>query len=116
MKLDAKALTAMKGKSPIAMLTAYNCPVARYLERSGIPVLLVGDSLAMVERGLDNTRSVTIEHMQYHVDAVRRGAPNTHIIGDLPYQTYETKEAALRNSRLLIDAGADSVKLEGVFS
>jgi 3-methyl-2-oxobutanoate hydroxymethyltransferase len=115
MKLDAKALTAMKGKSPIAMLTAYNCPVARNLERSGIPVLLVGDSLAMVERGLKNTRSVTIEHMQYHVDAVRRGAPNTHIIGDLPYQTYETKEAALRNSRLLIDAGADSVKLEGSF-
>ncbi len=113
MKLDTKALGAMKGNKPIAMLTAYNYPIARYLEKSGIPVILVGDSLAMVERGLKNTRSVTIEHMQYHVEAVRRGAPNTHLIGDLPYQTYESIEDALKNSRLLIKAGADSVKLEG---
>jgi 3-methyl-2-oxobutanoate hydroxymethyltransferase len=115
MKLDAQALKAMKGNRPIAMLTAYNYPIARYLEKSGIPVILVGDSLAMVEMGLENTRSVTIEHMQYHVDAVSRGAPNTHVIGDLPYQTYETPEAALKNARLLIKAGADSVKLEGSY-
>ncbi len=115
MKLDAQALKAMKGNTPIAMLTAYNYPIARYLERSSIPVILVGDSLAMVEMGFKNTRSVTIEHMQYHVDAVSRGAPNTHVIGDLPYQTYETPEAALKNARLLIKAGADSVKLEGSY-
>ena len=103
----------MKGIEPIAMLTAYTCPIARYLEKSGVPIILVGDTVGMVEMGVNSTCHVTMDHMQYHVAAVRRGAPHTHIIGDLPYQSYESPESALNNARLLVEAGADSVKLEG---
>jgi 3-methyl-2-oxobutanoate hydroxymethyltransferase len=103
----------MKGRTPITMLTAYTCPVARCIERAGVPVILVGDSLGMVEMGLDSTRGVTVDHMQYHISAVRRGAPQTHIIGDMPYNSDNDPESALRNARRLIEAGADSIKLEG---
>ncbi|WP_133493004.1 3-methyl-2-oxobutanoate hydroxymethyltransferase [Alcanivorax sp. 24] len=113
MKKHAQALMEMKGRTPIAMLTAYTCPVARALERAAIPVILVGDTVGMVEMGFDSTRDVTIDHMTYHVGAVRRGAPETHIIGDLPYETDKDPDTALWNARRLIAAGADSVKLEG---
>ena len=113
MKLDAAALVARKGQQPIAMLTAYTCPVARGLERAGVPVLLVGDTVGMVEMGFDSTRDVTLEHMEYHLGAVRRGAPDTHVIGDLPYGTDADPDTALASARRLIAAGADSVKLEG---
>ncbi len=112
-KLSAESLKAMKSASPIAMLTAYTTPIARSLEAAGVPVLLVGDTVGMVEMGFDSTRQVTLDHMRYHVGAVRRGAPNTHIIGDLPYDTDRDPETALGSARLLIEAGADSVKLEG---
>jgi 3-methyl-2-oxobutanoate hydroxymethyltransferase len=113
MKLTARALEQMKGSVPIPMLTAYTTPVARSLERAGIPVLLVGDTVGMVEMGFDSTRHTTLEHMQYHIGAVRRGAPHTHIIGDLPFNTYTSPEVALNSARALLEAGADSVKLEG---
>lgn len=113
MKRDARTLRQMKGTTPIPMLTAYTTPVARALERAGIPVILVGDTVGMVEMGFDSTRHITIENMTYHVGAVRRGAPDTHVIGDLPFATYEDPSTALRNARDLLDAGADSVKLEG---
>lgn len=113
MKHSAASLRQMKSTTPIPMLTAYTTPVARCLERAGIPVILVGDTVGMVEMGFDSTRQVTIEHMQYHVGAVRRGAINTHIIGDLPYNTDRDPETALRNAKLLLEAGADAVKLEG---
>lgn len=113
MKYTAEAFLELKGKKHITMLTAYTTPVAKCLEKAEIPILLIGDSLGMTEMGFKSTREVTIEHMQYHVGAVRRGAPNTHIIGDMTYNTYEDPETALRNARLLVDAGADSVKLEG---
>jgi len=113
MKLSADALKKMKSVTPIPMLTAYTTPVARSLEQAGVAVLLVGDTVGMVEMGFDSTRHVTIEHIQYHVGAVRRGAPNTHIIGDFPYQTDTDPDTALRNARLMLEAGADSVKLEG---
>ncbi|AJQ96297.1 3-methyl-2-oxobutanoate hydroxymethyltransferase [Gynuella sunshinyii] len=113
MRITAQTFVQMKGKKPIAMLTAYTCPVARSLEQAGIPILLVGDTVGMVEMGFDSTRHVTIEHMEYHVGAVRRGAPNTHVIGDLPYMTDSHPEIALASARRLMAAGADSVKLEG---
>jgi len=112
-KLNASTLRALKGKQPIPMLTAYNFPLARSMEKSGLPVILVGDSVGMVEMGLPSTREVTLEHIQYHLAAVRRGAPNTHIIGDMPYGSDTSKEAAYKNAMRLIEAGADSVKLEG---
>lgn len=113
MKHSPRTFQAMKGQTPIAMLTAYTCPVARALERAGIPVMLVGGTVGMVEMGFESTREVTIEHMIYHVGAVRRGAPDTHIIGDLPFNTDRDPDTALWHARRLIAAGADSVKLEG---
>jgi 3-methyl-2-oxobutanoate hydroxymethyltransferase len=113
MKLSAQSLRQMKSVTPIPMLTAYTTPVARSLERAGIPVILVGDTVGMVEMGFDSTRHTTIQHMEYHVGAVRRGAPMTHIIGDLPFNSYTDTGIALESARLLLDAGADSIKLEG---
>lgn len=113
MKLNASDFRAMKNVEPIPMLTAYNCPVARCLEKAGIPILLVGDTVGMVEMGFDSTRHVTLDHIEYHLGAVRRGAPGTHIIGDLPYNTYVNPAVALQSSKRLLDAGADSIKLEG---
>jgi len=113
MKLNAQSLRQMKGVTPIPMLTAYTTPVARALEQAGIPVILVGDTVGMVEMGFDSTRHTTLEHMKYHVGAVRRGAQQTHVIGDLPFATYDDPQMALRSARSLLDSGADSVKLEG---
>lgn len=113
MKLNPQDFVVMKGARPIPMLTAYNCPVARSIEEAEVPVILVGDTVGMVEMGFDSTRDVTIEHMEYHIGAVRRGAKETHIIGDLPYGTDVDPETALTNAQRLIRAGADSVKLEG---
>lgn len=113
MTLSPNDFQAMKGKTAISMLTAYTCPVARGIEEAGVHVILVGDTVGMVEMGFESTRDVTIEHMEYHIGAVRRGAKNTHIIGDLPYETDKDPETALVNARRLIDAGADSIKLEG---
>ena len=113
MKMHSSDFGQMKGVKPFPMLTAYTCPVARSIEEAGVPVILVGDTVGMVEMGFESTRDVTIEHMEYHVSAVRRGAKQTHIIGDLPFQTDKDPETALVNAKRLIAAGADSVKLEG---
>lgn len=103
----------MKSTARIPVLTAYTTPVARSLEKAGIPVLLVGDTVGMVEMGFDSTRLVTVEHMEYHIGAVRRGAPDTHIIGDLPYHSDGVPALALASAKRLLAAGADSIKLEG---
>lgn len=113
MKHSADDFRQMKSRSSIAMLTAYTTPVANCLERAGVAVILVGDTVGMVEMGFDSTRHVTIEHMQYHVGAVRRGARATHIVGDLPYDSDRDPDTALKSARMLLEAGADSVKLEG---
>lgn len=113
MKMNANDFVRMKGKKPIAMLTAYTCPVARSIEQAGVPAILVGDTVGMVEMGFESTRDVTMAHMEYHVAAVRRGAGQTHIIADLPYQADRDPETALGNAKRLITAGADSIKLEG---
>lgn len=115
MKKSLTELAALKGQQRIAMLTAYNCPIARSIEQAGIPVILVGDSVGMVEMGFSSTRDVTMQHMVYHIAAVRRGAPNTHIVGDLPHLSYENATDAVKNARDLVAAGADSVKLEGPY-
>jgi 3-methyl-2-oxobutanoate hydroxymethyltransferase len=104
-----------KGKEKITMLTAYDYPLARLVERANLDMILVGDSGGMVKLGYRSTIPVTMEEMLFMVKAVRRGAPNTFIIGDLPFLSYQVSvEEAIRNAGLLIkEGGADAVKLEG---
>lgn len=111
--LSAEALRARKGGAHLVMLTAYDYPMAVALDAAGLDILLVGDSLAEVELGYDSTRAVSLDMMIHHVRAVRNGAGATHVCADLSAGTYATPEQAVTNARLLVDAGADSVKLEG---
>ena len=100
----------------IAMLTAYDASMARLLASSGgIDILLVGDSLGMVMLGYDSTVPVTMEEMVHHAKAVRRGAPEAFVVGDMPFGSYQGGEVeALHNAlRLMKEAGCDAVKLEG---
>ena len=98
----------------LAMLTAYDFPTASLVAQAGVDLILVGDSLGMVVLGYDSTVPVTMDDMVHHTRAARRGAPQAFLIADLPFLSYGTLEDALVNSaRLMKDAGADSVKLEG---
>jgi 3-methyl-2-oxobutanoate hydroxymethyltransferase len=96
-----------------AWLTAYDYPSARLLDESGIDLILVGDSLGMVVLGQKDTVDVTLGEMVHHLKAVRRGVSRAPVAVDLPSHTYDTPEQALKSARLLIESGADAVKLEG---
>ena len=100
---------------PITMLTAYDYPTALAMDQAGIDSILVGDSLAMVVLGYENTLPVTMEEMLHHARAVARGARSALLIGDMPFMSYQVSaEEALRNAgRFLKEAGMDAVKLEG---
>ena len=97
------------------MLTAYDHPTAQVLDEAGIPVLLVGDSLAQVVLGYDSTIPVTVDEMLHHTRAVARGARNALVVGDMPFMSYQASlEDGLRNAgRFLKEGGAHSVKIEG---
>jgi len=111
--LTGDAIRVRKGGARLVMLTAYDYPTARALDECGLDILLVGDSLGEVELGYDTTRAVSLEMMAHHVRAVRNGATRTHVCGDLTAGTYRTPEEAVGSARVLVAAGADSVKLEG---
>ncbi len=98
-----------------AMLTAYDFPTARILDQAGIPVLLVGDSLAQNVLGYENTLPVTMEEMLHHVRAVTRGAESAMVVADMPFLSYQVSvEEGVRNAgRFLKEGGAHAVKLEG---
>jgi 3-methyl-2-oxobutanoate hydroxymethyltransferase len=100
---------------PLAMLTAYDYPTAMALDRAGIDAILVGDSLAMVVLGYENTLPVTMDEMLHHCRAVARGARSALLIGDMPFMSYQVSaEEAVRNAgRFLQYGGMDAVKLEG---
>src|SRR5574338_1419526 len=100
---------------PISMLTAYDYPTALAMDQAGIDSILVGDSLAMVVLGYENTLPVTMEEMLHHCRAVARGAKSALLIGDMPFMSYQVSpEEALRNAgRFLKEGGMDAVKLEG---
>ncbi len=104
-----------KNGEPITMITAYDYPTALALDRVGVDSILVGDSLGMVVLGYENTLSVTMEDMIHHCKAVARGARYAHLIGDMPFMSYQASTAdAIRNAgRFLQEAGMDAVKLEG---
>lgn len=91
----------------------YDAPMAAMACKSGVEVVLVGDSLGMTVLGYDSTIPVTMEQMIYHVEAVARGNKKSLIIADLPFMTYATQEQALTNAARLMQAGAQMVKLEG---
>lgn len=99
----------------IAVLTAYDFPTARILDEAGIDALLVGDSLAMVVLGHDNTLAVTMDEMLHHARAVARAARRSLLIADMPFLSYQadTGEAVRNAGRFLKEAGMDAVKLEG---
>ena len=99
----------------IVYLTAYDYLTAKMEEKAGVDMILVGDSLGMVSLGYDTTFPVTMDDMIRHCSAVRRGAPNTFIVGDMPYMSYQkSNEEAIANAgRFIKEAGADCIKLEG---
>jgi 3-methyl-2-oxobutanoate hydroxymethyltransferase len=100
---------------PITWLTCYDYPTAYLQEQAGIDMILVGDSLGMTMLGYESTLPVTMEDMIRHSQAVRRGAPNVFVIGDMPYMTYQPSvESGIRNAgRFMAEAGCDAIKLEG---
>ncbi|AER66974.1 3-methyl-2-oxobutanoatehydroxymethyltransferase [Thermovirga lienii DSM 17291] len=102
-------------KEPIVMVTAYNHWQARLAEKAGADMILVGDSVGMVEHGLKDTLGVTMEMMLMHCKAVMRARQRAFVVGDLPFLSYEVDEReAIRNAGLLVkEAGVDAVKLEG---
>ncbi len=102
------------GAEPLVMVTAYDAPGARMASEAGCDVILVGDSVAMVVLGYDDTLQVTIDDMAHHTAAVARAKPHCLVVGDLPWLSYHVSiEETVRNAALLIRAGAQCVKLEG---
>ncbi|MGQ9625620.1 MAG: 3-methyl-2-oxobutanoate hydroxymethyltransferase [Anaerolineae bacterium] len=115
-KVTVLDLKAKKERGePITMVTAYDYPSALIVERVGIDILLVGDSLGMVVLGYENTVPVTMDEMIHHAKAVRRGASLPFLVGDMPFMSYEMSipEAIANAGRFLKEAGMDCIKLEG---
>ncbi len=102
------------GADPLVMVTAYDAPGARIADDAGVDMILVGDSLAMVVLGYEDTLSVTVDDMAHHVAAVARAKPSSLVVGDLPWMSYHVStEETVRNAAQLVRAGAQCVKLEG---
>ena len=104
-----------KNGEKVAWVTAYDFPTASFAEQAGMDMILVGDSLGMVTLGYDGTISVTMDDEIRHCQAVRRGAPNTFVVGDMPFGSYQiSPEEAVKNAvRFLKESNVDAVKLEG---
>lgn len=110
-KVSPESLRRWPGR--VVALTAYSYPVARLLDEAGVDVILVGDSVGMVEHGREDTVSVTLEEMVLHVRSVARGVRRALVVADLPFGTYGSPEEALASASRLLGAGAEAVKLEG---
>jgi len=115
-KLSIHSIQKMKAEGEkVAWLTAYDYPTAAFAEAAGLDMLLVGDSLGMCVYGYPGTVPVTMDQCIVHCEAVRRAAPNTFVMGDMPFMSYQVsdEEAARNAGRFLKEAGVDAVKLEG---
>lgn len=116
-KLTAPVIAARKvrnGGEPLVMLTAYDAPSARMVSEAGADIILVGDSLAMVVLGYNDTLQVTVDDMVHHTAAVARADPDCFIVADLPWMSYHvSKTETVHNAAKLVRAGAHAVKLEG---
>lgn len=108
-------IMAAKGKRKLTMLTAYDFPTACWVDQSGVDMILVGDSLAMVVLGHEDTLSVGMEEMIHHTKAVSRAAKRALVIGDMPFLSYQAsiEQAVLNAGRFLKDGRAQAIKLEG---
>jgi len=103
-----------KNGMPISMITVYDSAFARMAEAAEIEMLLVGDSAANVMLGMNKTAEVSMEAMCIFTNAVKRGAPNSYIVSDMPFGSDSEPKAALQNATRLIEAGANAVKIEGL--
>jgi len=114
-RTTAPSVRARKGaEPPLVMVTAYDAPSARTVDAAGVDMILVGDSLAMVVLGYDDTLQVTTDDMAHHVGAVARTRPDALVVADLPWLSYHvSREETVHNAAALIRAGAGAVKLEG---
>jgi len=116
-RVTAPAVRARKvaaGSDPLVMVTAYDAPGARMADEAGVDLILVGDSVAMVVLGYDDTLQVTVEDMAHHTAAVARTSPSALVVADLPWMSYHVStEETVRNAAALVRAGAGAVKLEG---
>ena len=116
-KLTALAIGNRKrslGADPLVMLTAYDAPSARMADEAGADLILVGDSVAMVVLGHDDTMSVTVHEMAHHTAAVARTRPQAMVVADMPWMSYHVSAAdTVTNAAQLVRAGAQAVKLEG---
>ncbi|HEX5614531.1 MAG TPA: 3-methyl-2-oxobutanoate hydroxymethyltransferase [Acidimicrobiia bacterium] len=113
--VTAPAVQARKGaEPPLVMVTAYDAPSARVVDGAGADMILVGDSVAMVVLGYDDTLQVTTDDMVHHVRAVARAKPRALVVGDLPWLSYHvSRDETVHNAAALVRAGAGAVKLEG---
>ena len=117
MKITVPKILDLKSERQITMMTAYDFPTSKAVSEAQIDIILVGDSLAQVVLGHNDTLSVTMDEMLHHVRAVTRSKPNCLVVADMPYMSYHnTKEEAVKNAARFIQEGkADAVKLEGGF-
>ncbi len=116
MRITGRDLVEMtRNGQRIAMVTAYDYPLARLLDEAGIPIVLLGDSLGMTALGYETTLPVTLEEMIHHTRAVMRGTQRAMVVADMPFMSYQvSSEDAVRNAgRLIQKGGAQAVKLEG---
>ncbi len=116
MASNVAAFGQMKAQGTrISMLTAYDYPTAKLLEQAGVESILVGDSLGNVVLGYKNTIPVTVDDMIHHAAAVKRGAPNTLVVVDMPFMSYQSgvHDALVNAGRIMKKTGCDAVKLEG---
>jgi 3-methyl-2-oxobutanoate hydroxymethyltransferase len=109
-----RARKVSSGGEPLVMVTAYDAPGARIADEAGVDLILVGDSVAMVVLGYDDTLQVTVDDMVHHTAAVARAEPSPMVVGDLPWMSYHVSvDDTVRNAAALVRAGAQAVKLEG---
>lgn len=109
--ITPQKIKSMKSRQRIVMLTAYDFPMAKLMDDL-VDIMLIGDSMGMVVLGYENTTKVTIQDIARSTGAVARAAKNALIVGDLPFGTYDNEKDALKNAKLLLNAGAHAVKIE----
>src|SRR5208282_1139914 len=111
---ELRARKRIRGSDPIVMITAYDVAFARVVDAAGVDVILVGDTLAEVVLGQEDTLHVGVDDLAHHVAAVARAKPRALVVGDMPWLSYHLETSdTVRNAARLVRAGAQAVKLEG---